>query len=161
MQDKRHENGSFRIGIDHSELVRLLEKQEGLFRRLGALSAKQGQLVRQDKTDELLTVLGQRQQLVGELTGVSGELESYREQWDAVMATADEALRERLVAKVELLGEMAAEIARQDAADRKVLAKRRDGLAEDLTGVGRMQGAVAAYGAAKLRPAAKFQDMEG
>jgi len=161
MNRRNDEPVRLKIGIDHGELGRLLDAEEILFRRLHALSLEQGRLVQEEQTDELLHVLGNRQKIVDELQQVSGKLEPFRDQWEQVLATARTEQREKYTMQVQVLGELAANIAARDDEDRKLLAKRRDGLAEDLSGVGRVQGAVAAYGPSSSRPAARFQDTEG
>jgi predicted nuclease with TOPRIM domain len=148
-------------GGGHARLAELLEQQESLFLRLDALSRRQSQLVLDEQTDDLLRVLGERQELVEALEQASREAEPYRRRWDEVLAAAAPAQRERIRAQVERLAQLAAEIAARDDADRREIERRRDRLAGDLAGVGRVRGAVAAYGPVRQRPAAKFQDTEG
>ncbi|HZW09269.1 MAG TPA: hypothetical protein VFF69_05135 [Phycisphaerales bacterium] len=146
---------------DHARLADLLDRQEALFTRLDALSREQGRLVRDEATDELLRVLGRRQELVEALEKASRETEPYRTRWDEVLAGAGPALRDRIRAQVERLAELAAGIASRDDADRREIERKRDQLAGELAGVGRVRGAVAAYGPGRARPGAKFQDREG
>jgi len=147
--------------IDYARLRELLEEQESLFLRLEALSRQQGRLVRDERTDDLLRVLGERQGVVEALERTAAALEPFRAAWESVLAEARPDQRDRLARQVERLSELAAGIAAQDDADRRLIEERRDRLAGDLAGVGRVRGAVAAYGAARGRPAARFQDREG
>lgn len=148
-------------GADCARLAELLVHQEKLFLRLDALSKRQSLLVQEDRTDELLGVLGERQVIVDSLDEASRAVEPFRARWDQVLASARPEQRERVRRHVERLAEVAANIAARDDADRREIERRRDRLADDLAGVGRRRGAVAAYGPARGRPAAKFQDTEG
>lgn len=147
--------------IDYGRLRELLEQQESLFLRLDALSRQQSSLVRDEQTDDLLRVLGERQTVVETLEAVARGLEPFRDRWEAVLAGARPDQRDRLARQVEQLAELASAIAARDDADRRLIEERRDRLAGDLAGMGRVRGAVAAYGAGRGRPAARFQDREG
>jgi len=146
--------------IDYGRLRELLAEQESLFLRLEALSKQQSRFVEDEQTDDLLRVLGERQGVIEALERAARELEPYRTQWEAVLAGARPEQRERFSRQVEQLAELAVSIAARDDADRRVIEDRRDKLAGDLAGMGRVRGAVAAYGPAKSQPGAKFQDRE-
>jgi hypothetical protein len=151
-----------RIGAaDCTRLAELLERQETLFLRLDALSKRQSRLVQEERTDELLGVLGERQSVVDALEETSRAVEPFRARWDEVMSRARPEQRTRVRGQIERLAELAAAIAARDDADRHEIERRRDRLAGDLAGVGRTRGAVSAYGAPRGRPAARFQDTEG
>lgn len=147
--------------VDYGRLRGLLDEQEALFVRLEALSKEQSRLVREEATDELLRVLGERQGVVAALERASRELEPFRDRWELVLAGARIEQRDRLAAQVEKLSALAASVAARDDADRRTIEERRDRLAGELAGVGNVRGAMAAYGAPRGRPAAKFQDREG
>lgn len=147
--------------VDYARLRTLLDEQEALFVRLDALSKEQARLVREEATDELLRLLGERQGVVAALEQASAELEPFRDRWDRVLAGARPEQRDRFAAQLNKLSEIAATIAARDDADRRTIEERRDRLAGDLAGVGNVRGAVAAYGQSGTRPAARFQDREG
>lgn len=145
---------------DFGRLRGLLDEQESLFVRLDALSKRQSGLVRDEATDELLGVLGDRQAVVEALDRVSSALDPFRARWDDVLAEARPEVRERLASKVDELAELAGRIAARDEADRRLIEERRDRLAGELAGMTNVRGAVAAYGSGGGRPPAKFQDRE-
>lgn len=147
--------------MNYERLGELLEAQETLFLRLDALSKRQSGLVRSEETDDLLRVLQDRQQVVEALEGVSRSIEPFRSRWEQVMSEARPDQRDRVRRRVEHLAEIASEIAARDESDRRELERRRDSLAGDLAGLGRVRGAMAAYGPRSDRPAAKYQDREG
>ncbi len=146
--------------IDYRRLGELLAEQELLFLQLDALSKQQSRFVQDEHTDELLRILGERQGVVENLERASRHLEPYRAEWDAVLAGARPEQRDRFARQVEQLADLAAAIGARDDADRRIIEERRDKLAGDLAGLGRVQGAVAAYGPSQARPDARFQDME-
>ncbi len=148
-------------GSDSSRVAELLDRQETLFLRLDALSRRQSRLVEEEATDDLLRLLHERQNVVGALDEASREIGPYRARWEQVLAGTRPDQRARFIGQVERLAELAAAIAARDDADRREIERRRDRLASDLAGVGRVRGAVAAYGPAGGRPAARFQDREG
>lgn len=147
--------------IDYGRLRELLAEQESLFLRLEALSKQQSRFVQDEHTDDLLRVLGERQGVIEALERAARELEPYRAQWEAVLAGARVEQRDWFTRQVEQLADLAAAIAARDDTDRRVIEDRRDKLAGDLAGMGKVRGAVAAYGPAKGRPVARFQDREG
>lgn len=155
------DSGVWATGGECGRVAELLDRQETLFLRLDALSRLQSRHVRDEETDELLRVLAERQSVVDSLDETSRELEPYRVRWERVLDAARPDQRGRLARQVERLAELAAEIAARDDADRRAIERRRDSLAEDLAGVGRVRGAVAAYGGPRQRPQPKFQDREG
>ncbi|MCC7389958.1 MAG: hypothetical protein IT431_14450 [Phycisphaerales bacterium] len=147
--------------VDYGRLRTLLDEQEALFVRLDALSKEQSRLVRDEATDDLLRLLGERQGVVASLERASAGLEPFRDRWERVLAGARAEQRDRFAAQLERLSEIAAAIAARDDADRRAIEERRDRLAGELSGVGNVRGAVAAYGQSGVRPAARFQDREG
>lgn len=153
--------GAFAVPIDFGRLRRLLDEQETLFVRLDALSKRQRALVEEERTDELLRLLTERQTVIDAVGGIAREVQPYRDRWEAVLAEASAEQRERFSEQIERVAELASRVAARDDADRKLMEQRRDTLAGELAGAGRARGAVAAYGGGKAgRPAAKFQDRE-
>lgn len=147
--------------IDYARLRAVLDEQEGLFLRLDALSKEQGRLVREEASDALLRLLGERQRVVTALERSSVELQPFRARWDEVLGGASPEQRERFARQLGTLSEVAASVASRDDADRGVIEARRDRIAGELAGVGNVRGAVAAYGQPAGRPNPKFQDREG
>ncbi len=148
------------VRVDFGRLRLLLDEQETLFVRLDALSKRQHTLVEEERTDELLRLLGERQVLIDCIEDVGNELQPFRSRWESVLAEARPELHDRLTQQVERLAELASRVAARDDADRKLMERQRDTLAGELAGTNKARGAVAAYGAMPQRPAARFQDRE-
>jgi len=145
---------------DFGRLRLLLDEQEALFVRLDALSKCQHTLVDEDRTDELLGLLNERQAIIGGIEDVAAELQPFRSRWEAVLEDANPEQRDRLTQQVERLADLASRVAARDETDRKLMERRRDALACELAGADKARGAVAAYGGSSRRPAARFQDRE-
>lgn len=145
---------------DFGRLRLLLDEQEALFVRLDALSKRQHTLIDEDRTDELLGLLHERQAIIGGIEDVAAELQPFRERWDVLLGQANPEQRDRLTQQVDRLADLAARVAARDETDRQLIEHRRDALAGELAGADNARGAVAAYGAQSGRPAARFQDRE-
>ena len=81
---------------DSRGLVRLIDEQIELYTKLDGLSRKQHECVEADDTDGLLTVLGERQQLIVRITDASARMSPYRAQWDAHVGGLGEEDRARI-----------------------------------------------------------------
>ncbi len=147
-------------------LRRLLEEQRELCRHLDALGERQESCIAEDDTDALLRVLAERQTLVDRVSAVSGELEPLRKRKDEILAGVSESQRQEVKLVVGELTELAERITRRDDAQRAMLEAKRTRLAEQIAGVNRGRGAVAAYGhryptATPPAPAPRFEDRQG
>lgn len=142
-------------------LLEVLRRQESLFERLDALSARQGELIRAEETEALLALLAERQAIVREIEAASVELAPYRRRWEELTGTMAEADRAEVRVRVAAIGALASKVAGQDEADRKLMEERRGAIASELAGVTRGRGAIAAYGGSRAgSPGARFQDRE-
>ena len=136
----------------------LLSHQADLFGRLDALSQQQAELIRQDETDRLLSLLGERQDLIDQIAATNTQLEPYRGRWDAFLGELTDAGRERVRVRLDAVAKLADLIAQRDETDRRQMQVRRDAMAADLAKVASGRGAMAAYGTAGSEP--RFQDRE-
>lgn len=142
----------------HEELIALVREQEALYERLVALSEAQRGAIEAGRSDELLGVLGQRQQLVDAIVEVSTRLEPFRERFEELVSGLPEAYRSEVNERVERLGSLMRSIAERDEADRALLKKHRDELSGSVEGVRRSAGAVKAYGASGRGASPMFRD---
>ncbi len=143
-----------------ARLTTVLEEHEALYKRLTALSEKQSGLIDEDKTDELLGVLAERQRVVDRLLSVGEELKPFQARWDDLLAQLDTDRREVLRTKVQAIQQAAKLVNERDDHDRARLAAQRKQLAEEIAGVGKKRGAVNAYGG-KQGPTPRYQDRQG
>ena len=123
----------------------LLERQQELFTRLDAMSARQSQLIEGDQTDQLLELLASRQSLVDQIAQTSSMLEPYRASWESVMSGANETGRLRIRRRLDALAGLAERVAARDESDRRTLEQRRESIAAEIVQVNRGRGAMAAY----------------
>lgn len=99
------------------QLVSLLDRQGRVCRELQALASEQGNLIKSDRADELVALLGARQALIDELTSLSESLEPYRLRWAELLARLDFGLRarvERSIADAQALVDSIVEGDRRD-----------------------------------------------
>ncbi len=115
------------------QLVELLDQQRCLYTQLRQLSQRQGDIIGNGRADVsgLILLLGQRQDLIHQLTRINSGLEPYRQNWPQLWDSLDAASRARirhLLAEVQ--GQLE-DILDQDQKDRVALRVHR---ADDPTG---------------------------
>jgi hypothetical protein len=142
-----------------ARVARALTRQLDLYRRLDVLSQRQGRLIEDDDTDGLLAVLGERQVVVDEISGIGAELEPIRHRWEAFLQELPGPTREQLRSLVDALAEVAGVVAGRDESDRKRLELRRTAVGRELASVARGRSAVVAYGGT-VGTVPFFQDRE-
>lgn len=126
-------------------LVRLLDEQADLCGRLDVLSQKQSDHVRAGETEPLLTVLAERQPLIDRVVEINAVLEPLRASPEATLGRLSEVDRRSVEARIDDIAGAVDRIRRRDDQDRQVLEEQRRAVADELAGMGRLRGAVAAY----------------
>lgn len=144
-----------------ARLERLVERQHTLFVSLDALGEAQREHIDRDDADGLLRILGERQRLVDELTGIGEESAPLHSRWEELSHALSRERREALRRRIEDLRAIAARVHERDERDRAELERRRASLADQIIGVVRNKGAIAAYARAPGAPQAGYQDTEG
>lgn len=143
-----------------TRLERIIDEQGALYARLDSLSERQSALIRDDDTDALLCVLGERQAVIDRLAELGEEFAPFQRRWRELMGELDESSREAFNRRIDDMAERVNAIAQRDERDREALDERRSRIAGDLKGLSTGRGAVAAYarsGAAGPR----YQDRQG
>lgn len=128
----------------------------GQMGRLDALSERLRTLVERDDAGAALEILREREQVLAEVTPLSGWIER---QWARVPATK----REReLGTKLGAIEQMASRIAARDREDISRLEQAAGRVADELAELSRAGRAERAYGGGRAAPATspKFQDRE-
>jgi hypothetical protein len=143
-----------------SRLESILTEHESLYERLDALSERQSTLIDEEKTDELLGVLAERQRVVDRLLAVGEDLKPFQPRWDELMAAVDTGRRETLRTKVQFIQHAAQRVSERDDHDRARLAAQRKSLAEEIAGVNKSRAGINAYGN-KQAPTPRYQDRQG
>lgn len=147
-------------------LERILHKQVELYRQLAALSSRQQDLIAQDHTDGLMSLLAERQRVIDQISDVNREVEPFAMQWTSLVGGLANEQRQTLGGLLEELDSLVAAITTRDEQDRKVLESRRAQASEALDDVSRRRVALGAYGGQRgaVRTAhvsPRYQDRKG
>lgn len=131
--------------LDPAELIRLLEQQRDLYRKLRELSDRQRALISGDRPEMLLTILRDRQDLVAALARLNDQLAPYRRNWDEMYAGLPESRRVTASGLLQDINGLLRVILRTDQEDTALLSARKQGVANELTGLAGGRTANAAY----------------
>lgn len=127
-------------------VVGLLDRQRALCERLESLSREQAGHVKEARVEALAGVLADRQRVIDEVLTVNDQLEPFRSRRERLMQRLAPNEQITIESRVEQIAASIERVRVQDEEDRAALEERRRGVAEELTGLVRGRGAVAAYG---------------
>lgn len=162
MTDESMSGAVHRLGVDwERRLLELLDEQLMLYERLDELSRRQSELIEQEETDRLLSLLGERQDVIDRIEAVDASMRPFRDQWDRLVGPLPESRRVVIRERLDRLTVLVGEIAGRDEADRRRLEQRRDAVGDELAGLSRGAGALSAYGGGGQGRGPRFQDTEG
>lgn len=139
---------------------RLLDGQAKLYRDLEALSTRQGELIDSERTDELLTLLGEREQVLTRIQTLNDAISPVRARWQEFLTGLDAIQRSKVGTLVDQITALIEGIAERDRQDRQRMESARDRVADELAGLDRTRRAAGAYGAKLTSPGPLFQDRE-
>lgn len=146
-------------------LIHVLEEQQGLCARLEHLSRSQSSHVQDGRTEDLIGVLSERQGVIERIVELNGMLEPFRARRMGLMSRMSAVEREAVQTRIDAIAESIERVRRQDDTDRASLERQRTGVAEEISGLSRVRGALAAYGApgggASRHAGAAMQDRQG
>ncbi|HRQ72119.1 MAG TPA: flagellar export chaperone FlgN, partial [Phycisphaerales bacterium] len=97
-----------------SRIVEALDRQLALFRRLDTLSRRQRDVVNAGDTDQLLGVLGERQEVIEQLERLGEQLRPVRRGWDSMLERLPTNRRAEVRERLDALAELAAALASRD-----------------------------------------------
>lgn len=103
----------------------LLHELEGILASLEALSSRQGDCIASGRVDDLLKVLGQRQELVNRFLAVQSDLSALKNMLDEHRQVVDQAVMDRLHDRMQLLDSMLQRVLEQDDRDHAVMLQQR------------------------------------
>lgn len=145
---------------DAERLLTLLRKQNDLYRRLRNLAERQRSLVAEDDIQPLLSLLGERQQVVDGLVLVNHDLAPYRNGWLERYGALNEPTRQQVAALLEEANNSLSLILQNDQRDTATLSAKRMAVAEQLVTADSAGRASAAYSAAAMNPRVSITDAQ-
>lgn len=131
---------------DGPAVLQLLDRQVSLYRRLRNLAGEQHKLVSTEEASKLLSVLGERQQVVDELAALDKELKPLRRDWPMIRNRLTGRQRDRANQMVAEVGRLLREIIDSDRRDGALLTTQRNRKQQEMAVVGAGERANAAYG---------------
>lgn len=127
-------------------LIEVLERQQGLVEQLASLSQAQGSLISERRTDHLLQLLSQRQELIDEFTVCQAQMSAMSQDLDRRMTAAAAPQRERIRTLIASISLRLREVMQRDHDDQAALHGGRDATLAEMTGLDAARVARTAYG---------------
>lgn len=144
-----------------TEVFALLQQQRDLYRELKSHSEQQDALIASGATDQLLSLLAQRQRLIDGLGQVSSSLAPYRSRIAAIADQASGDLGEQMRAMVEEVRELLESIIATDEKGKADLEAARDKVGGQIRQAAGAVAAAGAYGNAAPVRGPKFTEQRG
>lgn len=144
-----------------SEVFTLLQQQRDLYRELKSHSEQQDALIVNGQTDQLLTLLAQRQRLIDGLGQVSSSLAPYRSRIAAIADQASDDLGEQMRGMVEEVRVLLESIIATDEKGKADLEAARDNVGGQIRKAAGAVAAAGAYGKSRPQSAPKFTEQRG
>lgn len=143
-------------------VLALLEKQRDLYRELKSHSDRQEDLIATGATDQLLSLLGQRQRLIEGLGEVSSSLAPYRSRIASIADQAADGIGDQMRGMVEEVRELLESIIERDDKGKADLAAARDKVGGQMRQAAGAVAAKGAYGDRNVAPMGpKFTQQKG
>lgn len=131
-----------------SAMLTLLSGQRDLYRQLKTLSQQQAACIREGSTEQLLSLLSQRQAVIDDLSRSNAELAPYRDRWTQLAEAADPTQKQSLRELLNEIDRVLREVVEQDERDRTELKGVQQQIGTQLMRVGKAGQAIRAYGPA-------------
>lgn len=144
-----------------TEVFTLLQKQRDLYRELKSHSEQQDALIASGATDQLLSLLAQRQRLIDGLGQVSSSLAPYRSRIAAIADQASGDLGAQMRGMVEEVRGLLESIIATDEKGKTDLEAARDQVGGQIRQAAGAVAAAGAYGKAAPTAAPKFTQQRG
>ena len=141
-------------------LIDLLEQQHALVDQLDQLAKRQAEFIERCATDQLMDLLGRRQNLIDQFTSSQGELARLTQGLDDRLQQATAAQRDRIKGLIADIGERLAGVMQRDEQDQASLRSSRDAIKQELSSLGHARQARGAYVNAKGHQP-RFADRKG
>lgn len=128
-----------------ADLLDLLDRQLGLYRRLKEMSDSQRSLVSDEDPTALLGLLGRRQQVVEELASLNGRIAPVRRDWERIAPHLPTETRTRATRVFQQARSLLEEIIAADRKDSELLGARKSNVANTLKAIDVGRAACGAY----------------
>jgi hypothetical protein len=136
---------SIDAGVD--AMVGLLTEQRGLYERLAALSDSQRELITGQRTEQLLTVLAERQTVLADLERLAARIRPFQAEWPRLRARLSADRVQGVEVLLTDIQRLLGGILQKDRDDAQLLAARKQTTAAAVTTCGTGKRADAAYNA--------------
>ncbi|MFK7790991.1 MAG: hypothetical protein AB8C95_16045 [Phycisphaeraceae bacterium] len=146
---------------ESKEVFELLQKQRDLYRELKSHSEQQDALIASGDTDQLLSLLAQRQRLIDGLGQVSSSLAPYRSRIASIADQSSAELGSQMRGMVEEVRELLESIIATDEKGKADLEAARDNVGGQIRQAAGAVAAAGAYGKAMPASTAKFTEQRG
>ncbi len=143
------------------DLVALLTRQQDIITRLADLAARQGELIRAERSEPLLGLLGRRQSLIDEFTSLQGRFAALTVDLDIKLSGVDADRRAHIRGLIDEIGDGLDRVLKHDEEDSGALEAIRDRLGRELASTGAKQQARKAYTSNSPSPGSQFADRQG
>ncbi len=127
-------------------MLGLLIGQRDLYRQLKTLSEQQTRFIREGSTEQLLSVLSERQSVIETLSRANADLAPYRDRWGDLTSSAAPEQRRQVRETLDEIERVLAEVVEQDERDRTELRGVQQQIGAQLNRVGKAGRAIRAYG---------------
>lgn len=155
-------NATNQSAADESqEVFALLQKQRDLYRELKSHSEQQDALIANGETDQLLSLLAQRQRLIDGLGQVSSSLSPYRSRIAAIADQAADDVGEQMRGMVEEVRVLLESIIACDEKGKANLEAARDNVSGQIRQAAGAVAAAGAYGKPAAANGPKFTEQRG
>ncbi|MDR2391096.1 MAG: flagellar protein FlgN [Planctomycetota bacterium] len=146
-----------------ARLAGLLDAQAEICRKILEQSRRQREFVAEMREDELLSLLADKQKLIGDQQKLAGQARPCRDEWEAsARLSSSPAARARVEAAWNGLRELLEAIVKIEDESQAVLQERKSRLSTDIGTVQRGKIVNKAYGGGfRPSPAARFSDRRG
>jgi hypothetical protein len=126
-------------------LIDLLGEQHGIVDQLSELARRQASLIMEGRTDHLLGLLADRQQLIDRFTASQGLLAELTEGLEQRLQSVNSIQRDQIKSLIGAIGERLGEIMKRDEQDEATLRAGRDTVKQELASLSSGKQARNAY----------------
>lgn len=127
-------------------MLGLLAEQRDLYRQLKILSDQQARCIREGSTEQLLSVLSERQAVIDALSRSNARLAPYRDRWGDLTSSAAADQRRQVREALDEIERVLREVVEQDERDRVELKGVQQQIGAQLSQVNQAGRAIKAYG---------------